>query len=57
MYPVELAYLQEPTADYVRKAAEVAWNVNLQVSNCLVSNRVAVIQDSFSKGQETFFCF
>ncbi|EKM82923.1 hypothetical protein AGABI1DRAFT_118329 [Agaricus bisporus var. burnettii JB137-S8] len=30
MYPVELAYLQEPTADYVRKAAEVAWNVNLQ---------------------------
>ncbi|KZT20242.1 P-loop containing nucleoside triphosphate hydrolase protein [Neolentinus lepideus HHB14362 ss-1] len=28
MYPVEVAYLQEPTADYVRKAAEVAWNIN-----------------------------
>ncbi|KXN87724.1 putative ATP-dependent RNA helicase DHX35 [Leucoagaricus sp. SymC.cos] len=30
MYPVEVAYLQEPTPDYVRKAAEVAWNINLQ---------------------------
>jgi ATP-dependent RNA helicase DDX35 len=32
MYPVEVAYLQEPTPDYVRKAAEVAWEINLQVS-------------------------
>jgi len=31
MYPVEVAYLQEPTPDYVRKAAETAWNINLQV--------------------------
>ncbi|KAJ7231444.1 pre-mRNA splicing factor [Mycena haematopus] len=31
MYPVEVAYLQEPAPDYVRKAAEVAWNINLQV--------------------------
>ncbi|KAL9714908.1 hypothetical protein Ac2012v2_001568 [Leucoagaricus gongylophorus] len=30
MYPVEVAYLQEPTPDYVQKAAEVAWNINLQ---------------------------
>ncbi|KAJ7184090.1 P-loop containing nucleoside triphosphate hydrolase protein [Mycena filopes] len=30
MYPVEVAYLQEPAPDYVRKAAEVAWNINLQ---------------------------
>ncbi|KAH8117149.1 P-loop containing nucleoside triphosphate hydrolase protein [Phellopilus nigrolimitatus] len=30
MYPVELAYLQEPTSDYVREAAEVAWRINLQ---------------------------
>ncbi|EGN98808.1 hypothetical protein SERLA73DRAFT_54848 [Serpula lacrymans var. lacrymans S7.3] len=30
MYPVEVAYLQEPTPDYVRKAAEVAWNINLE---------------------------
>jgi ATP-dependent RNA helicase DDX35 len=31
MYPVEVAYLCEPTPDYVGKAAEVAWNINLQV--------------------------
>ena len=31
MYPVEVAYLQESTHDYVRKAAEVAWNINLRV--------------------------
>jgi ATP-dependent RNA helicase DDX35 len=33
MYPVEVAYLQEPTPDYVKKAAEVAWRINLQVSS------------------------
>lgn len=31
MYPVEIAYLQEPTHDYVQKAAEVAWNISLKV--------------------------
>lgn len=30
MYPVEVAYLQEPTPDYVRKAAEVACSINTQ---------------------------
>lgn len=35
MYPVEVAYLQEPTPDYVRKAAEVAWGINLTV--CMTS--------------------
>ncbi|KAF9002008.1 P-loop containing nucleoside triphosphate hydrolase protein [Cyathus striatus] len=30
MFPVEVAYLDQPTPDYVRKAAEVAWNINLQ---------------------------
>ncbi|KAF8237152.1 P-loop containing nucleoside triphosphate hydrolase protein [Tricholoma matsutake] len=30
MYPVEVAYLREPAPDYVRKAAEVTWNINLQ---------------------------
>ncbi|RDB21186.1 putative ATP-dependent RNA helicase DHX35 [Hypsizygus marmoreus] len=30
MYPVEVAYLQEPTPDYVRMAAQVSWNINLQ---------------------------
>ncbi|KAJ7702475.1 pre-mRNA splicing factor [Mycena rosella] len=32
MYPVEVAYLQDPVPDYVRKAADVAWNINLQQS-------------------------
>jgi HrpA-like RNA helicase len=30
MFPVEVAYLQEPTPDYVQKAAQVCWNINLQ---------------------------
>ncbi|KAJ8592580.1 P-loop containing nucleoside triphosphate hydrolase protein [Rhizopogon salebrosus TDB-379] len=29
MFPVEVAYLQEPAPDYVRKSVEVAWNINL----------------------------
>ncbi|KAI5124003.1 hypothetical protein M0805_003835 [Coniferiporia weirii] len=33
MHPVELAYLQEPTSDYVQKAAEVAWRINQQTGN------------------------
>jgi len=37
MYPVEVAYLQEPTPDYVRKAAEVAWDIHLQV--CSLTSR------------------
>ena len=32
MYPVEVAYLQEPTPDYVRKSAETVWNIHMQVS-------------------------
>ncbi|KAI9566552.1 P-loop containing nucleoside triphosphate hydrolase protein [Boletus coccyginus] len=30
MYPVEVAYLEEPTTDYVTTAVEVAWKINLQ---------------------------
>lgn len=36
MFPVEVAYLQEPVADYVQKAAEVAFGLNLQVKNLLI---------------------
>lgn len=36
MYPVEVAYLEEPTPDYVRKAAEIAWRINLQVFFCWI---------------------
>lgn len=31
MYPVQTAYLAEPAPDYVKKAAEVVWNIHLQV--------------------------
>ncbi|KAJ3476329.1 hypothetical protein NLI96_g11231 [Meripilus lineatus] len=30
MFPVDIAYLQEPTHDYVQKAVEVTWNIHLQ---------------------------
>ncbi|KAH0584186.1 putative ATP-dependent RNA helicase DHX35 [Termitomyces sp. J132] len=30
MYPVEVAYLQEPTPDYVRSAAQAIWNINMR---------------------------
>ncbi|KLO12032.1 P-loop containing nucleoside triphosphate hydrolase protein [Schizopora paradoxa] len=30
MFPVEVAYAQEPVHDYVKKAAETAWAINLQ---------------------------
>jgi hypothetical protein len=32
MYPVEVAYLEEPTPDYVRKAAEVVMGIHMHVS-------------------------
>lgn len=31
MYPVEVAYLEEPTTDYIKMAVEVTWKINLQV--------------------------
>jgi ATP-dependent RNA helicase DDX35 len=33
MFPVEVAYIQGATPDYVRMAAQVAWNINLQVGS------------------------
>ncbi|KAH0830462.1 P-loop containing nucleoside triphosphate hydrolase protein [Lanmaoa asiatica] len=30
MYPVEIAYLEEPTTDYIKMAVEVTWKINLQ---------------------------
>lgn len=50
MYPVEVAYLQEPTADFVRKAAEVAWNINLRVSRSF-SNSAKLSKSMKSKAQ------
>ncbi|KAM6500789.1 P-loop containing nucleoside triphosphate hydrolase protein [Amanita muscaria] len=33
MYPVEIAYLEEPVVDYTKKAAEVVWDINLQMAS------------------------
>ncbi|KAF8321627.1 P-loop containing nucleoside triphosphate hydrolase protein [Clavulina sp. PMI_390] len=30
MFPVEVAYLQEPTSDYVKEAVRVVWGIHLQ---------------------------
>ncbi|KAG6861898.1 hypothetical protein C0995_010604 [Termitomyces sp. Mi166 len=30
MYPVQVAYLQEPTPDYVRSATQAIWNINMR---------------------------
>jgi hypothetical protein len=32
MYPVEVAYLQDPTEDYVSEAVRVVWGLHMQVS-------------------------
>lgn len=31
MYPVQVAFTKEPSPDYVKEAAQVAWNINRQV--------------------------
>lgn len=31
MYPVEVAYLKEAAADYIKMAVEVTWKINLEV--------------------------
>lgn len=36
MYPVEVAYLREPTSDYVRTAAEVVNSIHTRVGFCVV---------------------
>jgi hypothetical protein len=36
MYPVEVAYLREPTPDYVRTAAEVVGNIHTHVGSSII---------------------
>lgn len=31
MYPVQIAYADEPVPNYVEKAAQVVWNLHMQV--------------------------
>jgi HrpA-like RNA helicase len=39
MFPVEVAYSEEPCPDYVRKAADVACQINVKVKNALLSKQ------------------
>lgn len=48
MYPVEVAYLEEPVQDYIAKAADVAWSINLQVLDRYIS-RVRNILTPYSR--------
>jgi ATP-dependent RNA helicase DDX35 len=57
MYPVEVAYLQEPTPDYVRKAAETVWNINLQVRRLASLDFLVHLFTMTSKDQEMCLSF
>lgn len=41
MYPVEVAYLAEPTTDYVREAVRTIWGIHIQVQVlfCMIEPR------------------
>lgn len=55
-YPVHMAYLEEPTEDYVRKAAETVISIHRQVSSTpfLVSE---IIPTQLSMAKETSWSF
>lgn len=43
MYPVEVAYLREPTSDYVRTAAEVVSSIHMRVGPPWLSLQLDVL--------------
>ena len=54
-YPIQIAYMEEPTQDYVRKAAETVISIHTQVSSVLLVREVVPTQ--FSTAKETFWFF
>jgi ATP-dependent RNA helicase DDX35 len=54
-YPVQVAYLEEPTQDYVRKAAETVISIHRQVSSVSLVRKIVSTQ--FSTEKETFWSF
>jgi len=54
-YPIQIAYLEEPTQDYVRKAAETVISIHTQVSSVLLVREIVPTQ--FSMAKETFWFF
>jgi ATP-dependent RNA helicase DDX35 len=55
-YPVQIAYLEEPTEDYVRKAAETVISIHRQVrlTPLLIGEKV---QTQFSMAKGTSWSF
>jgi ATP-dependent RNA helicase DDX35 len=53
-YPVQIAYLEEPTEDYVRKAAETVMSIHRQVRSTPVLIREIVLM-LFSMAKGTFW--
>jgi ATP-dependent RNA helicase DDX35 len=50
-YPVQIAYLEEPTEDYVRKAAETVMSIHRQVrSTPLLIREIVLTPFSMAKG-------
>lgn len=50
-YPVQIAYLEEPTDDYVRKAAETVMSLHTQVrSTPLLIREIVLTLFSMAKG-------
>ena len=50
MYPVEVAYLREPTSDYVRMAAEVVNSIHTRVGFRVV---LALLWSAYLLGHRT----
>ena len=57
MYPIEVAYLEEPVQDYIEKAADVAWSINLQVFDISGVSGIQFNSKISRKNPETFFYF
>jgi HrpA-like RNA helicase len=54
-YPIQIAYLEEPTQDYVRKAAETVISIHKQVSPALLVCEIVPTQSSTVKETSWFF--
>lgn len=61
MFPVEVAYLNEPTSDYVAEAVKVVWGIHSQVSIEMTFLRHSalahVVNSNYSKAEVTSLYF
>lgn len=52
MYPVEVAYLQEPTEDYVAEAVRVIWGLHMQVRSVLPNPKLCCLRRELFSSQD-----